>query len=89
MTLKFSEISKFQKDLNYFTQQLSTISNPVVKKECNELLKELSAHALIIDAGHDPANNGYIDPRSIHENRIRIIEIRKRLTSIVNDLQRT
>jgi hypothetical protein len=85
--LKFSELPKFQKDLKYFTQELSLVSNPALKEECNKLLKELASEAAQIDAGHDPANNGYIDPRSLHENRIRIIEIRKRLTTIVNDLK--
>jgi|SaaInlLV_10m_DNA_1039704.scaffolds.fasta_scaffold11523_3 hypothetical protein len=87
--LSFKTLPKFQQDLKYFTEKLSVITNPVLKKECNELLKELTAHASQIDQGHDPSNNGFINPSSLHENRVRMIDIRKRLTSIVNDLQRT
>ena len=81
--LKFSDLPQYQKDLKYFTAKLSTITNPSLKTVCNNLLKQMSEHALLIDASHD------FDPRLIEENRIKIIEIRKQLTSVVNDLQRT
>ena len=44
--LSFKTLPKFQQDLKYFTEKLSVITNPVLKKECNELLKELTAQVL-------------------------------------------
>ena len=45
--LKFSDLPQYQKDLKYFTAKLSTITNPSLKTECNNLITHYGKEYII------------------------------------------
>lgn len=89
MLKKLSEVEKFKKEISFFRSKIAQIPNEQVKKSATTMLNDLISQSKLIDEGHNPRNNGYIDPRRLRDNIEKMVKIRINLRKIIEDLDNT
>ena len=82
--LKISQSRKFKKDIKKFKQNARKITNPLLQKEYDALLKKFIDQCNIIDNAHSPEYNGNIDPRTIRDNVMEMSFLREKLNKFLN-----
>jgi hypothetical protein len=89
MTLKFSNITKFKKEISYFENEISKIKNAKVKQQARSILDEIYQQARLLDEGYQVENNPQIKPDQLISNRDIILDLRRKLYSLINNLKST
>jgi hypothetical protein len=85
---KLASSERFKKEIENYERVISELVNTSVKKEAQELLRKLHQHVRAVDSGHDALRDGKALSETVHDSKSRIIEIRKRLDSIVRDWEK-
>ena len=85
MSYKLKKNHKIMEDYYKFKSAVEKIQNLKVKKQYEILLKDFLNQIKIIDEGHSTYNNGFIDPRNNRENVIRLVDLRRKLTSLLKN----
>jgi len=89
MTLQYSKIDKFKKEVRYFEKEIQNIKNLKVKEQARNLLDELYHQARLLDEGFQLENNPEIKPYQLVENRDTTIELRRKLHKLISNLKST
>lgn len=87
MLKKLADLSRLRQDLEKFSSTIESITQEKSKKRGLELLEKLKQQIRLIDEGHNPRNNGFIDPKRLRDNIIEVIKIKKELERMVKDSQ--
>ena len=80
MTLAFSQIPKFKKEVKMFEQKILALKNPKIKSDARKLLDDLYNEALILDYAYSTHKNNKITPKDFTENTL---AIRRKLYKIL------
>jgi len=83
--LSLKDTERFQREYNLYKTAIDQIQIPLAKEKGLSLLSKLRTHCNLIDEGHNSRNNGYIDPRSLRDNILELVEIRKELAQLAKD----
>jgi len=76
---------RFVEEYNDFEMAISEIPNDTIRREGEDLLRKLKSAVKTLDSGHGDLNKGNGLPEMVYDSKNKIMEIRKRLSSIVND----
>lgn len=87
MLPKISKHKELLKEINEYTQMISKITNPRLKKEVNETLKKLKKEYEIIDASFT-GDSGKVSPNIARESAMKTIDYRKYLSTVKQRLER-
>jgi hypothetical protein len=80
---------RFKEELDEYEKVVTEISNETVRREAQGLVNKLKNEVKSIDVGHTELRNTNSLPDMIHDSRGKIVEIRKRLDTIVKDWKKT
>lgn len=83
--MQLSKNPRFVQEHAEFSKKIDLISNQQVKKECLQLLRELTRHVQDIDAKHDQLNSLGRMPTQIGSARDDIQSVRKKLMQRLKD----
>ena len=83
MTLMFSQIPKFKKEIKMFEEKILYLKNNKIKNQARILLDELYNEARILDDAYSTSNNIKITPNDFKENIENTLEIRRKLYKIL------
>lgn len=89
MTLKFSNIPKFKKEVLFFESEIQKIKNVKLKEKARALLDEIYKETNLIDESYQVELNPDLNPRSIMEHRDNILDLRRQLHSLFKNLKST
>lgn len=85
MLAKLKNSERFQREFNQYKKEIDSISNTDLKEKAISLLNKLKEQCILIDEGHNSRNNGYIDPRSLRDNIVNQVNVRKELNQLLKD----
>jgi hypothetical protein len=82
-----SNNKKALQEIKEYTEMISKISNPRLKKDVHETIKKLKKEYEMIDSSLQ-GDNGYVSPDIARESVMRTIDYRKYLKTIKERLER-
>ena len=89
MSLTFTSIPKFKKEMKLFESEIRKIKNTTLKEKARKLLDEIYKESNLINESYQVELNPDLNPRAIMERRDNVLELRRRLYSLINNLKST
>lgn len=83
--LSLKDSKSFRQEYNLYKAAVEKIQITAVRERGFSLLNKLQGCCNLIDEGHNSRNNGYIDPRSLRDTILDLVEIRKELAQLAKD----